>query len=572
MRSVLYGLAAVATAAVAMGTLVSAQQPSFVPVTDAVLNSQPAGDWLSWRRDKGASGFSPLDQINRGNVQRLRLAWAWTMQPGVQEQEPLVHNGVMYLPHSDSTVQALDARNGNLIWEYRRNLPKEMTSGDTVKNIALYGDKVFMATQDGHVVALEATTGKVAWDVAVGDPKKRINFSAGPTAADGKVFAGLTCGVGTPNACALAAFDAATGKELWRRESVAGPNDPPEHQATWRDVPYEKRRKASFWMTGSYDPGLKVLFWTTASPYPYPEVHKGSGDGQLLYSNSLLALDPDTGRIKWFFQFEPRDNFDMDHEDNPILADVTVDGVTRKVVYVLGKPGILWALDRETGKYLWNKQLVSFQNVYKHIDPKTGAITMNEEIIPKSIGVTQMVCPGMRGGKLIQTHAYSPLANAVYNPVSNSCTNFEIVPLDVDASGVRNDKIAHMAGSGEKVGRLVANSAATGEVLWTYDQRAALGSPLVTAGGLVFIGDFHRYFRALDAQTGKIAWEVPLGSPVTGYPISYAVDGRQYIAVGVGGGTSGQRQLARLYPELKSTSGSNLLMVFALDSPVAGTR
>jgi alcohol dehydrogenase (cytochrome c) len=316
-------------------------------------------------------------------------------------------------------------------------------------------------------------------------------------------------------------------------------------------------------MTGSYDPDLKLVYWTTASAYPYPELHKGSGSGAVLYTNSILALDANTGAIKWFFQMQPRDNFDMDHQDNPILADVPMGGAVRKMIFILGKPGVLWGFDRQTGAHVWNRQLVAQLDLYKSIDPKTGAIVMNEAIIPKKVGVAQLVCPGMRGGKLIQTHAYSPATQMLYSPVSNACSTFEVVPLEEEASGVRY-KIAPMEKAQGKVGRLSAISAATGEVKWTHDQRAAIGSVLTTAGGLVFVGDFHRYFRAHDADTGKVLWEVPLSAPVTGYPISYAVGGKQYVAVAVGGNTSGSRDLARLFPELKAPNGSNLLMVFAL--------
>ena len=236
----------------------------------------------------------------------------------------------------------------------------------------------------------------------------------------------------------------------------------------------------------------------------------------------------------------------------------------RKVVYLLGKPGILWALDRENGEYLWHRQLVAFQNLYEHIDPTTGAITMNESLIPREIGDAPLVCPGMRGGKLIQTNAYNPVTNVLYSPVSNSCSVFEVVPLDEIVSGVDYDRIEHMQGSNGQVGRLTAVSGTTGEILWTHDQRTALGSVLATGGGLVFVGDLHRYFKALDAETGDLLWEIPLSAPVSGYPISYSVDGKQYIAVGVGGSSPGVTHLARLYPELRAPNGSNILMVFAL--------
>jgi alcohol dehydrogenase (cytochrome c) len=540
-----------------------AQVPDFVPVTDAALGSPAPGDWMRWRRDNGATGYSPLDQVTPDNVGGLRLAWSWGMAAGFQEPEPIVHNGVMYLPHTHGVVQALDARNGELIWEYRRDLPDGMGEGAT-RNLALYGDKLFLTTEDAYIVALDARTGGEVWEVQTGDPSDRVDYSAGPIAGDGKIFAGLTCGTGTSRACFLSAHDAATGEEIWRRESVAGPQDPGAHEDTWGGAPYAQRRKASFWLTGSYDPELGLVYWTTASAYPYPELHKGTGSGSLLYSNSILALDADTGAIRWFFQMQPRDNFDMDHQDNPILADVEIGGQLRKAIFLLGKPGILWALDRESGEYLWHQQLVAFQNLYQGIDSATGAITMNEQLIPREIGEAPLVCPGMRGGKLFQTNAYNPVTGTIYSPISNECTVFEVVPLDVAVSGVNYDEIQHMPGSNEQVGRLAAVSASSGELLWAHDQRAALGSVLTTAGGLVFFGDLHRYFKALDARTGRVLWETPLSAPVTGYPISYAVDGQQYVAVGVGGNTAGTRHLAELYPELRAPQGNNVLMVFAL--------
>ena len=542
---------------------VAAQESQFVPVTDAVLQNPDPGDWLRWRRDHSANGYSPLTQVNRQNVGELRLAWAWAMEPGLQEQEPIVYRGVMYLPHPDNVVQALDARTGALIWEYRRELPED-ARGDTVRNIAIYQDKIFMGTQDTYLVALDARSGSLVWEIKMGDYTQRVNYSAGPIAGDGKVFAGTTCGVGTPSPCFVSAHDAQTGKLLWRRESVAGPGDPREHNATWGNVPYEGRKKASFWLTGSYDAELKLVYWTSASAYPYPEILKGTGSGAMFYTNSILALNAETGDIQWFRQMQPRDNFDMDHQDNPILADVEIEGIRRKVVFALGKPGILWAFDRENGTYLWHRQLVSDQNLYAKIDTETGEITMNEEIIPKTVGTSQLVCPGMRGGKLFQTKAYNPRTNIVYSPISNMCSIFEVVPLDVSASGVRYSQIEHMDGSAGNVGRLAAVSGSTGEILWTYDQRAAMGSVLATGGGLVFAGDFHRYFMAFDAESGEVLWKIPLSAGITGYPISYAVDGKQYVAVPVGGGSSGQRHLGQLYPELKAPDGSNILLVFAL--------
>lgn len=542
---------------------VVAQLNTFAPISDSALNNPSPSDWLGWRGDLNSDGYSALDQINRENVKDLRLAWSWSIQEGQQEQEPIVYNGIMFLPHPGGKVQALDASNGELVWEYQRRLPRDMR-GTTTRGLAIYQDKVFLTTEDAFLVALDARTGKLIWEIKTGIPEERVNYSSSPLAANGMVFAGQTCGTGTPHACFISAHDADTGRMLWKRESVAGPDDPPEHFNTWGSAPYEDRKKASFWLTGSYDPDLNLVYWSTASPYPYPGILKGTGDGDLLYTNSILALEADSGKIRWHFQMQPRDNFDMDHQDNPILANVEIGGTLRKVIYLLGKPGILWAFDRETGEHLWNRQLVTYQNLYESIDPETGAIAMNESIIPRNIGDSQEVCPSMRGGKLFQTNAYNPVTNIVYSPISNACSVFKVVPLEVSNSGVDYGIITHMQGSNEQVGRLSAVSASTGQVVWNHDQRAALGSVLTTAGKLVFYGDLHRYFKALDGETGELLWEIPLGSPVTGYPISYGVDGKQYIAVAVGGGTPGTRQLSRLYPELKLQHGSNTLMVFAL--------
>ncbi len=568
MRNIQDGLFMMMAAMVAVGMLMSpvparAQVANYAPVTDQVLASPAAGDWLSWRRDHTVSAYSPLDQITKQNVKNLKLVWMASLDTGPNEQEPLAYNGVMFLPHSNGLVQAVDGSTGEVIWEYRRRLPRDQ-GNDTTRNLALYGDKIYLTSPDAYMVALDARTGKMVWETKTGDPDDRVAYSAGPIVADGRVFAGQTCGVGTSSSCALSGFDAETGKLLWTRESVAGPSDPPEHDATWGGAPYDKRRKASFWLTGSYDPELKLVYWSTASAYPYPEMHKGTGGGALLYTNSILALEAATGEIRWYFQMQPRDNFDMDHEDNPILADVEVDGVRRKAVFVLGKPGIQWAFDRETGQYLWHKQLVPQQNLYKSIDSRTGAIVMNTDIIPTKVGDRQMVCPGMRGGKLFQTNAYSPRTNALYSPVSNECTIFEVMPIDQFASGVRYSEIRHMEGAGGNVGSLVATSASTGEELWRFDQRAAMGSVMTTGGGLVFAGDLHRTFRAFDATTGEVLWEIPLNGPITGYPMTYMAGGIQYVAVAAGGRTSGERHLAELYPEMTAVGGSNILAVFAV--------
>ena len=549
----------------AASLLTHAQGARFSPVTDEVLRAPSAADWPAWRRDRAGTGYSPLEEITGANVGRLRLAWTTTIEPGALEPEPLVHDGVMYLPHPGDIVQALEAKTGTVIWEYRRRPSGDARGGGGLnRNLALYQDKVFVGTSDAHLVALDARTGRLVWDVAVADPRQGYRYTSGPIAGDGRVFASLSCSGNGPARCFVAAHDAATGKELWRRETVAGPGDSAEVNATWKGLPYERRIKASMWMTGSYDPDLKLVYWTTGSALPYTELAKGTPGSTNLYTQSILALKAETGEIAWYRQMVPRDNFDLDHADNPILADVTIRGQRRPVVYTMGKPSVLWAFDRRTGEYLLHRLVVPFQNIYTQIDEKTGAITMNEEIIPTAVGTSQLVCPGMRGGKIFQAKAFNPRADAIYSAVSLACSHFEFLPLDKSASGVNWDRMEPMPGSNGNAGRLAAVRASTGELLWTHDQRVPIGSVLTTAGDLVFAGDFHRYFRAFDAQSGKVLWEIPLSGPVEGYPISYAAGGRQYVAVSAGGGSVGQRHLAQLYPDVKASTGSNVLMVFAL--------
>jgi alcohol dehydrogenase (cytochrome c) len=330
------------------------------PVTDATLAKPAADDWLMRRGNFAAWGFSALDQINARNVGRLRLAWAWNMEPGYQEEAPLAHDGVLFLANPKNVVQALDGRSGDLLWEYRRELPK-IEGGyhndlfDRARGtIALYDDKVLLATADAHLVALDAHTGKVIWDTAVADYQQGYTFTSGPLAAHGKVVAGISgcTNPGTGSGCFIVALDAKTGAEVWRTKTIAQPGSPGDD--SWHGLPADKRNGGSVWTSGSYDPALNLVYWGTGGPIPHSEIVRGTGDGAVLYTDSTLALDADTGKIVWYHQFLPRDNWNLDHVFEQVLADIAVDGHRRQVLLTIGKPGIIWALDRRTGDFCGN--------------------------------------------------------------------------------------------------------------------------------------------------------------------------------------------------------------------------
>ncbi|MGH9577405.1 MAG: PQQ-binding-like beta-propeller repeat protein, partial [Terriglobales bacterium] len=364
----------------------------FTPIgDDAVLNPSP-NDWLMWRRTYSSWGYSPLDQINKRNVKRLQLAWAWTQEPGNQEAAPLVRDGIMYLAQSSNVVHALDATSGDLIWEYRHPIPK--LQGGYVRrqlararnSIALYGERVFLATGDARLLALDARTGKVIWNVQVADYNVGFNYTGGPLVVRGKVIAGIS-GCTTPDTaggCFLTGHDAESGKELWRTYVIARPGDPAE--ATWNGVPLQQRKGGSLWGTGSYDPELNLVFWGSGPPIPHSELARGTGPGAHLYTNSTLAIDPDTGRVVWHFQHLPGDNWNLDHVFERVLVDLDTGGGRKRLLLTAGKTSIVWALDRASGKYLWHAETVH-QKVIETIDPKSGQITLNRDVVPTALDV-----------------------------------------------------------------------------------------------------------------------------------------------------------------------------------------
>ena len=595
-QSILRGVPAIAAALLALAApgMVSAQsetESGFVPVTDAMLHDPAPEDWLTWRRTLDGWGYSPLDQIDRGNVGRLRMVWSRGLATGRQEGTPLAYRGVLYMPQSSDVIEAIDAVTGDLIWQHRRNLPDDVYdfvggNARNNRNIAVYDRFIVNTSDDDYFFGLDAETGEIAWETRIFDYKVTpAGHSSGPIIADGRAISGRSCRPqGGPESCVIVAHDARTGEELWRRRTVPAPGEPGDE--TWGDVPYEERVHVGTWMPASYDPELRLIYQGTSVTSPAPKFMLGGVENTHLYHNSTLAIDVETGEIRWYYQ-HLNDHWDLDHPFERILVDTAVApdpsevswinpriqaGETRRVVTgIPGKTGVVYTLDRETGEFLWATPTVA-QNVISGIDGATGAVTENAEVVFTAVGQQVFACPTWNGGKDWEAGAYSPLTNTMYMPLRNTCARMlatTTFPDDTPAarteSRSRTYAIAYrhqLAPGNENAGTVRAISAETGETLWLHEQRAATMSMVATGGGLVFGGDIAGRFRAFDQETGEVLWEIALGSPVSGFPITYAVDGRQYLAVGTGAGGTASH-FSALTPEIRPASG-NTLYVFAL--------
>jgi PQQ-dependent dehydrogenase (methanol/ethanol family) len=545
------------------GFVTRAQVKTFRPVTDAALLNPDPADWPHWRRTLDAWGYSPLKQINTQNVSQLQLAWSWALNPGISQPAPLVSNGMMFVPIPGGGVQTLDAATGDLLWEYRAKPPGDGAPRTTpMRTLALYADKVYVATADARLVALNAQTGAVAWDHQVADPKLGYTYSSGPIAVRGLIVAGITgCQRYKNDVCFISAHDAQTGKEIWRTSTIARPGEPGGD--TWGDLPLVFRAGGDAWMPGSYDPATNLIYWGTAQAKPWTRFARGT-DGDALYTNCTLAIDPATGKIVWHYQHIPGETHDLDEAFERILVDFNAG---RSSVFTMGKLGILWELDRKTGAFVRARDL-RYQNVLD-VDPQTGKATYRPNMIPKP-GVELEFCPSSSGFKSLRAMAYHPDTQAFYIPLNLSCergtfSNVERVEGGGGAGGGRRRNLMHPE-SPDGIGELLALHARTGEILWRHRTRTPPSTAtLTTAGGLVVVGDWDRYLYVHDATTGRILFQTRLPTSVQGFPITYAVAGRQYLAVpaGTGGGQWVTTIPAELTPEKKIAPG-NAMFVFAL--------
>jgi len=554
--------------------------PNFVSVTDQVIRAPKPEDWLIHRGNYQAWGYSPLDRINKTNVKNLQLVWSRAMEPGGNEATPIVYNGVMYLGNPADVIQAIDAVTGELLWEYRHPLPPvaQMHNGlgQRKRSIALYGDNVYFVTWDNFVVSLDARTGELVWKTDRGGNLYTSN-SSGPIVANGVVIAGSTCQY-SANGCYVTGHDAKTGRELWKNELIPRPGQPGDE--TWAGSPFESRWMTGVWGEITYDPELDLVYYGSSGVGPASEAQRNMPGATMAGTNTRFAVWPKTGEIAWKHQTLPRDNWDQECTFEMMIINTPVNpspaagmlsinpnarrGPRKTLTGIPCKTGIAWSFDAANGEFLWAKPTVE-QNIVASIDPK-GLVTVNEGVVLKEVGKTYRVCPTYNGGRDWAQGAYNPKTNVMYFPLSNLCidstarTDRAAAPQFV----YNTDNVGRFPPGKDKVGRIDAISVETGRTLWTWETRVTNYSPvLATGGGLLFNGSMDRYLRALDADSGQVVWQTRLPTQVAGGTITYSVNGRQYIAVAVGGGPFAATGLS-LTPEADTPSGGNGIYVFAL--------
>jgi alcohol dehydrogenase (cytochrome c) len=549
---------------------------NYKPVTDEMLLNPSPDDWLQFSRTYDAWRYSPLKQINKKNVASLHIAWVKGLPAGTTETIPLVHDGIIYTIAPGSDVMAIDGTNGDVIWDYKRTYKNpQLGSTERTKALAIYKDMIYYTAPDGYVVALDATTGKVRWETFKTDTQN----TSGAIIVQGKVVSGGTCGKGRES-CFIEADNADTGEKIWRFYNVAGPDDP--GYASWNGADNTNFTASTWGLPGNYDPIRKTIYWGIANPSPYERLarHGGNPDGVSrtapadLYSNCTVALDPETGKLKWYYQHLPADDWDTDHTHERTLLRTTFNpdpksvkwyntdvprGSTHDIAAMVGESGIMFVLDRNDGKFLWAEPVpVDAPNLaISNIDPKTGATTINYDVVMKKPGDHHVIC--YWNGRSYWPTAYDPETNSLYTGYVDNCLDMTGTTTSGNRHGVLREGSDINAIAG-----IAKINLSTGEMLKFDVQNApGTGALLATAGGLIFHGDINRRFRAFDAATGKKLWESILGGPISISTITYAINGKQYVMV-ITGDNLAEGVLSR-QSGVNLVTGHNAIYTFALD-------
>ncbi|HKW98612.1 MAG TPA: PQQ-dependent dehydrogenase, methanol/ethanol family [Bryobacteraceae bacterium] len=494
-----------------------------------LLNSEnEPGNWMTYSGGYASHRYSRLDQITSANVGRLKLKWAFQMKTlETVETTPLVVDGIMYLTQPPNDVFALDAETGRPYWNYRRSLPEHINvcCGQVNRGLAILGDRLFMGTVDAHLVALDRKTGNLAWDVVVADPTKGYSVTAAPLVVKDKIIVGISGGEYGIRGF-LDAYDPSTGKRLWRFYTIPGPGEP-GHE-TWSGDSW-KTGGAPTWVTGSFDPKLNLIYWGTGNAAP-----DWNGDARLgdnLYSSSVIALDADTGRLKWYFQFSPHDVHDWDAVQIPVLVDAEFRGRARRLMYWGNRNAFFYVLDRETGEFLLAKPFTT-QTWAERIDEK-GRPVARPHSDPTREG--NVISPGPEGGTNWYSPSYSPRTRLFYLSVWDFANKYYTGDALYQPGTHFFGSVPEFLRDDPGSGAVKAVDPATGEIRWQYKLHTMPQAGLLsTAGNLLFGGSDKGYFFALDAATGKELWRAGTGGLIAAGPVSYLSKGKQLVSIAAG--------------------------------------
>jgi alcohol dehydrogenase (cytochrome c) len=559
--------AALAAMLVATGTLAQTEPREWESITQERLMNPEDGDWMTYRRTPDVFGFSPLDQINKTNVQNLRSVWSYSMRDNSRwVPTPIVANGLMYVSEGSGRVVAFDVVSGDVEWIHERAYPEDIGISQAYnrhRGVSVYEDKIYWGTADSYLVALDARTGTQVWEVDTGDYHSGQGHNHPPMIAEGKVIMGFTGGDRGARG-AIAAFDAQNGELIWKTYTVPAPGEPGSE--SWKDSSLPPLGGMT-WGTASYDPELGFVYFGTGQPMPWSSTLRGGGDA--LYTNSIIAIDIETGEMQWYFQVVPEDNWDMDSPYESTLVDMVINGVVRNVLIHTTKIGWGVVLDRETGQFLH-----SFRTAYDNLVlgwTEEGRPVMNPDQIPTQADVDSEkifeVCPHYHGARNLNSPSYSPVTGLYYMSLNNSCMDVTFVSEEPGGryAGMRTGLIKMVPGY-DYVGEFVAIDPLTGDRAWEYrlpSGAAMTAAALATGGGIVFGGALDRRFFALDSDTGAPLWETRLNGDVSGAPVTFEVEGKQYVAIGAGGRIAQTPSYARLTGE-DISQGSGVIWVFAL--------
>jgi alcohol dehydrogenase (cytochrome c) len=557
------------------------------PVSDTMLRDPAAADWLMWRGTYATLGYSPLDQINKGTVRNLGVAWTLALPSSANETAPLVHDGVLFV-ESANTVEAINAGDGSILWQYVRALPEALHNGRDarMRGLAIYADKLYAPTADGHIVALDVKTGDLRWDRAVVTAEQGVHpgqfdgayfhISGGPLLVHGKVIVGVSLGIDTGGGDFIVGLDAQSGDEKWRFNTIARPGQPGGD--SWNGAPVNERYGSGVWSIGSYDADLNLVYFGTGNTYDVGTLlalrnRRSVSNNDGLYTDSTLALDADTGKLSWYYQHMNRDVWDLDWAFEQSLITLPINGKPTKLVVTGGKSAIFDAVNRADGKYEFSKDL-GLQNLVAGIDPRTGKKSIKPAFEPKA-DRTDIVCPAATGARSWPTTAIDPTSGYLYVPLlDNNCMDYswtEREPDKIAAGGMDVRLVGRpKPGSDGNFGRIEAIDLKTRQLVWSKRQRAPVASSLLaSAGGLVFSGARDRHFRAYDAATGEVLWQVGLNASPSSSPATYSVKGVQYLAVVAGGGGAFDAGSRSLTPEIIDPAAGTTLWVFKLRDPAA---